>query len=145
MKKAVIYVRVNTQDRVTEGAHLAQEAASRDYAARRGWEVAAVYRDLLVSGLAPQGGPAWQQFLADAGRLKPDVLLVRNLSRLSRSVKRQLECLAELRRLGISLVGVQDGVEFSPAQVETLLKAVGWVPAEGGEGMKSARGRGGTR
>ncbi len=117
MKKAVIYVRVNTQDNVTEGAHLAQEAVLRDHAAQRGWEVVAVYRDLVVSGLAPQGGPAWRQFLADAGELKPDVLLVRDVSRLSRSMKRQLECLAELRRLGISLVGVQDGVEFSPTQM----------------------------
>ncbi len=138
MKKAVIYVRVNTQDNVTEGVHLAQEAALRDHAAQRGWEVVAAYRDLVVSGLAPQGGPAWQRFLADAGQLKPDVLLVRDVSRLSRSMKRQLECLAELRRLGISLVGIQDEVEFSPAQVETLLKVVGWVLAESGEEMNPA-------
>ncbi len=136
MKKAVIYVRVNIQDNVTEGAHLAQQAALRDHAAQHGWEVVAVYRDLVVSGLAPQGGPAWQQFLADAEELKPDVLLVRDVSRLSRSKKRQLECLAELRRLGISLVGVQDGIEFSPAQVEALLKSVGWVLAESDEEMK---------
>jgi DNA invertase Pin-like site-specific DNA recombinase len=144
MKKAVIYVRVNTQDNVTEGIHLAQEAALRDHAAQRGWEVVAVYRDLVVSGLAPQGGPAWQEFLADAGELNPDVLLVRDVSRLSRSTKRQIECLAELRRLGISLVGVQDGVEFSPAQVEALLKTLGWVLAEDREGVRPAGSREGT-
>jgi DNA invertase Pin-like site-specific DNA recombinase len=136
MKKAVIYVRVNTQDNVTEGVHLAQEAALRDHAAEHGWEVVAVYRDLIVSGLAPQGGPAWQQFLADAGELSPDVLLVRDVSRLSRSMKRQLECLAELRRLGISLVGVQDGIELGPAQAKTLLKSLGWVLMESGDEMK---------
>jgi DNA invertase Pin-like site-specific DNA recombinase len=115
-----------------------QEATLRDHAAQRGWEIVAVYRDLVVSGLAPQGRPAWQQFLADAGQLKPDILLVRDVSRLSRSMKRQLECMAELRRLGISLVGVQDEIEFSPAQVEALLKSVGWVLAESGEEMKPA-------
>jgi DNA invertase Pin-like site-specific DNA recombinase len=145
MTKAVIYVRVNTQDNVTEGVHLAQEAAMRDHAAQRGWEVIAVYRDLVVSGLAPQGGPAWRQFLADAGELSPDILLVRDVSRLSRSRKRQLECLAELRQRGISLVGVQDGIELGPAQVEMLLKAVGWALAESGEDMGPAEHREGVR
>ncbi len=56
MKKAVIYVRVNTQDNVTEGAHMAQEAALRDHAAQHGWGVVAVYRDLVVSGLAAAPG-----------------------------------------------------------------------------------------
>ena len=121
MKKAVIYVRFNTQDPTTGNVQPAQETALRDYAVQRGWEVVAVYRDPFVPGNIPQGGPAWQEFLADAGRVKPDVLLVRDITRLARPIQIRLERLAELQRLGISLVGIQDGIEYSPAQMQSLL------------------------
>jgi DNA invertase Pin-like site-specific DNA recombinase len=125
MKKAVIYVRFNTQDSTTGDVQLAQETALRDYAVQRSWEVVGVYRDPFVPGNIPQGGPAWREFLADAGRVKPDVLLVRDITRPARPIQIMVERLAELQRLGISLVGIQDGMEYSPAQMQSLLSMLG--------------------
>ena len=138
MKTAVIYVRFNTQDPITGDVQLAQEAALRDHAVQRGWEVVSVYCDPFVPGNIPQGGPAWQEFLADAGRVKPDVLLVRDIARLGRPIQIVVERLAELQRLGISLVGGQDGVEYSPAQIQSFLSTFDDLRKEFAQGVKLA-------
>jgi DNA invertase Pin-like site-specific DNA recombinase len=141
MKKAVIYVRFNTQDSTTGDVQLAQETALRDYAVQRGWEVVGVYRDPFVPGNIPQGGPAWREFLADAGRVKPDVLLVRDITRPARPIQIMVERLAELQRLGISLVGIQDGMEYSPAQMQSLLSMFGGLRKDFAQGASRQSGR----
>jgi DNA invertase Pin-like site-specific DNA recombinase len=141
MKKAVIYVRFNTQDSTTGDVQLAQETALRDYAVQRGWEVVGVYRDPFVPGNIPQGGPAWREFLADAGRVKPDVLLVRDVTRPARPIQIRVERLAELQRLGISLVGIQDGIEYSPAQMQSLLSMLGGLRKDFAQGASRQSGR----
>jgi len=140
MKKAVIYVRFNTQDPTTGDVQLAQETALRDYAVQRGWEVVGVYRDPFVPGNIPQGGPAWREFLADAGRVKPDVLLVRDVTRLARPIQIRVERLAELQRLGISLVGIQDEIEYSPAQMQSLLSMLGGLRKDFAQGASRQSG-----
>jgi DNA invertase Pin-like site-specific DNA recombinase len=141
MKKAVIYVRFNTQDSTTGDVQLAQETALRDYAVQRGWEVVGVYRDPFVPGNIPQGGPAWREFLADAGRMKPDVLLVRDITRPARPIQIMVERLAELQRLGISLVGIQDGIEYSPAQMQSLLSMLGGLRKDFAQGASRQSAR----
>ncbi len=141
MKKAVIYVRFNAQDSTTGDVQLAQETALRDYAVQRGWEVVGVYRDPFVPGNIPQGGPAWREFLADAGRVKPDVLLVRDITRPARPIQIMVERLAELQRLGISLVGIRDGMEYSPAQMQSLLSMLGGLRKDFAQGASRQSGR----
>lgn len=84
--KAMIYLRVSTDEQAASGLGLeAQEAACRDYAASKGWEVVAVHRDEGVSGSTPvDKRPALMAALS--GLKRGSVLLASKRDRLARSV-----------------------------------------------------------
>lgn len=80
----------------------------RQYAARMGWSVPMAFTDAAVSG-ARLDRPGYRALLDAAHRF--DVILVDDLSRLSRDA---VECQKAVRRLtfaGVRLVGVSDGVD----------------------------------
>ncbi len=84
--KAIIYLRVSTDEQAASGLGLeAQEATCRAYAAARGWEVVAVHTDAGVSGATPvDKRPGLVQALASLKR--GFVLLSAKRDRLARSV-----------------------------------------------------------
>ena len=80
----------------------------RAYCQRQGWPEPVVYTDAATSG-ARNDRAGYQRLLAHAGRYA--VVLVDDLSRLSRD---SAECAMAVRRLkfaGVRLVGVSDGVD----------------------------------
>lgn len=80
----------------------------RAYAAREGWPAPEVFDDAAISG-ARQDRPGYRAMLEAAHRF--DVILVDDLSRLSRD---SVECQRAVRRLtfaGVRLIGVSDGVD----------------------------------
>lgn len=82
----------------------------RAYAERQGWPEPVAYTDAAISG-AREDRPGYRMLLRDAGERRFDVLLVDDLSRLSRD---SAECSKAVKRLtfsGIRLVGVSDGVD----------------------------------
>lgn len=80
----------------------------RAYCARMGWPEPAVYQDAAISG-SRNDRPAYLRLLADAHRF--DVILVDDLTRLSRD---SVEAQQQVRRLtyrGVRVIGVSDGVD----------------------------------
>jgi site-specific DNA recombinase len=80
----------------------------RAFCQRHGWGEPVVYRDAAISG-ARTDRPGYQALLRDAHRF--DVILVDDLSRLSRD---SIEAQQQVKRLtfaGVRLVGVSDGVD----------------------------------
>ncbi|WP_095209447.1 recombinase family protein [Luteimonas sp. JM171] len=80
----------------------------RAYATREGWRAPEVFTDAAISG-ARQDRPGYRALLEAAHRF--DVILVDDLSRLSRD---SVECQQAVRRLtfaGVRLIGVSDGVD----------------------------------
>jgi site-specific DNA recombinase len=80
----------------------------RAYCARQGWPDPVAYTDAAMSG-ARGDRPGYRSLLAEARRY--DVVLVDDLSRLSRD---SAECTSAVKRLtfaGVRLVGVSDGVD----------------------------------
>ncbi|HEX7111403.1 MAG TPA: recombinase family protein [Mizugakiibacter sp.] len=80
----------------------------RAFCARQGWPAPTAYTDAAVSG-ARIDRPAYQRLQADIAGF--DVLLVDDISRLSRD---SVECAKAVKRLtfaGVRLVGVSDGVD----------------------------------
>ena len=129
-KRVVTYARVSGDDRHTEGRNLqGQIEMCRQYATERGYEIVAELAedDRGASGAAfelPQLDQVRQ--MARAGAF--DVLVVRELDRLSRRLAKQLFVEEELRRLGI-------GIEYTKATYEetpegNLMKNVRAVVAE---------------
>ena len=80
----------------------------RTYCERQGWPEPVVYTDAAISG-ARLDRPGYRTLLDEAQRY--DVILVDDLSRLSRD---SIECASTVKRLrfaGVRLIGVSDGVD----------------------------------
>lgn len=107
---ARIYARYST-DRQTESSITDQLRVCREYAARHGLEVAAEYVDEGISGAALGNRPGVNRALAELAA--GDVLLVVDLTRLSRSNGDLSKMIDRLVARGVTVVGVQDGYDSS--------------------------------
>lgn len=105
--EGISYARFST-DRQSESSVDDQLALCRQYAAARGWRIIAEYSDRGISGAAIGNRPGVRAAI-DAAR-SGDVLLVTDLSRLSRS-QDLAPLLSRLVHRGVRVLGVQDGFD----------------------------------
>src|SRR5262245_54926715 len=108
MKRAVLYLRVNTLDQTTAN----QECELREVAARAGWEVAKVYKDHGISGAKGRDKrPAFDALHKAAVRREFDVVMAWSVDRLGRSLKDLVNFLDELRALNVDLFLKTQGID----------------------------------
>ena len=116
IKRAVLYARVSSDDRGKEGRNLAgQLEMCRDFALDNGWQVIAELAedDRGASGASfelPELNHA--RDMAQKGEF--DVLVVREIDRLSRKLAKQLIVEEQLNRAGVEVVYVLASYENSP-------------------------------
>lgn len=82
----------------------------RNYAQRQGWPEPIAYTDAAISG-ARKDRPSYRKLLSDANERRFDILLVDDLSRLSRDSADSAKAVKRLTFAGIRLIGVSDGVD----------------------------------
>ena len=112
------YVRCSTSEQSDSGLGLeAQRSAIADEAARRGWEVVAVYED-VASGRSRNGRPGLERALRAVESSEADALVVSKLDRLSRSTKDFAELMDRSQRKGWSLCAMDVGVDTTTPQGE---------------------------
>src|SRR5262249_61227125 len=81
MKRAVIYLRVSTQDQTTSNQEHELRAAER-----ANWQVVRVYKDHGISGAKGRNGrPAFDTLCRDATKRQFEVVMAWNVDRLGRS------------------------------------------------------------
>ena len=83
-----------------------------NYCKRAGWPTPALYQDQALSG-ARNDRPGYQTMLAAAEVGAFDVLLVDDLSRLSRDSIESAKAIRALKFAGIRVIGVSDGTDTS--------------------------------
>ena len=127
MGKAAIYARYSSEGQretsIEDQYRNCEQRAKHD-----GWTVVRRYRDQAISG-STADRPGYQQMLRDAEARQFDVLLVDDLSRLSRD---QIDTERTRRRLvhwGIRLIGVSDGIDTA-TKGHKLMSAVKGVMNE---------------
>lgn len=106
--KAALYARVSTRDQ----SIVMQTNELGEYCARRGWEVAAGYCEIGVSG-SRESRPKLNLLLAAARRREFDAVVVYRLDRLARSLKQLISVLEEFRALGIEFVSLHEQIDTS--------------------------------
>jgi site-specific DNA recombinase len=108
--KGAIYSRFST-DRQTDSSIADQVRVCTEYAERQGWSITHQFEDQGISGaaLGNRPGVLALQEAALAGRV--DVLLVMDLSRLSRSQADLPKLIDRLIAKAVRVVGVQDGYD----------------------------------
>jgi putative DNA-invertase from lambdoid prophage Rac len=107
MFRAGLYARVSTHDQQTLPL---QMRAMREYAAKRGWMIAAQIKE-VGSGAAER--ELREKLLAAARRREIDVVLVWRLDRWGRSLVDLVVTLKELAELGVSFVSLTEALDLT--------------------------------
>lgn len=118
--RVAIYTRVSSEDQVDGYSLEAQDAACNEYAARRDWQVVAIYSDPGRSGKTVYR-PGFQQMLQDAEHNTFDVILVHKLDRFSRSILDVLMTLRDLEKWNVSFVSATEDFDFTTPIGKVLL------------------------
>jgi DNA invertase Pin-like site-specific DNA recombinase len=122
--RAAIYARVSTanngQDPSTQTGEL------REYCERRGWQLAAEYVDLGISG-AKEKHPELDRLMADAHRRRFDAVVVWKFDRFARSVSHLLRALETFKALGIEFVSLSEQVDTSTPTGKMVFTVLGAV------------------
>jgi site-specific DNA recombinase len=130
MKRCAIYARFSTE--MQRAASLEDQVRNcRRFAAQLGWEVVEghIYQDSALSGFGVEHRPAYQRLVATALAANPPfaVILVDDLSRLSRDLVETLKLYRRLKRHGIELVAVADGIQTSHQMAKLQITIKGLV------------------
>ncbi len=108
MTRVALYARVSTDMQAESGKSIAAQLAEmREYAAKRGWTVVAEFTDPGFSG-TNMDRPGLEALLAAAEQRSFDILLVHELSRLSRRLFDTFHIFEKLGKLDIGLASVKE-------------------------------------
>ncbi len=116
--RAVIYLRVSSEDQAKEGYGLqAQEDACLTYAKRQGYTVVAILRDEGISGTVDlEGRPALSEAVRLCTNGQADVLLCYAADRLARSVGLFDFLRTTLIRSGVRFETAKEGQDFTRSE-----------------------------
>jgi DNA invertase Pin-like site-specific DNA recombinase len=96
----------------------------REYADRRGWEIAGEYTDHGVSG-SKESRPELNRLMADAHRRHFDAVLVWKIDRFGRSLKHLVNALADLGAYGVAFVSLRDNLDLSTPSGRLMFQIIG--------------------
>ena len=119
-----LYMRVSTKGhgQTTD----TQALALREYAERRGFEIASEYRDEGISG-SKDSRPALDRLMKDARTRKFDVVIVARFDRFARSVSHLLRALEEFSHLGVDFVSLSESIDTSTPMGKMIFTGLGAV------------------
>ena len=122
MKRAVLYLRVSTQDQTTAN----QERELREIAGRMGCDVVKVYKDHGISGAKGRDKrPAFDALCRAATRREFEVVMAWSVDRLGRSLQDLVSFLSELHALGIDLFLHQQGLDTTTPAGKAMFQMLG--------------------
>ncbi len=122
--RVAIYARVSTANGGQDPTMQTREL--REYIERRGWQFAAEYVDVGISG-SKEKRPELDRLMGDAHRRRFDCVVVWKFDRFARSVSHLLRALETFKALGVEFVSFSEQMDTStPAgkMVFTVLGAV---------------------
>jgi site-specific DNA recombinase len=145
MKKAVVYIRVSSEEQVENYSLGTQEEICRKEAARRGYEVVQVFREEGKSAKTITGRPELLSLLEFIRKNKKliQALIVYRLDRLSRQTQDYLAIRKRLFDAGVSIISANEPTGNSPTEklLETILASF----AQHDNDVRSERTKNGMR
>ena len=145
-QRVAIYARVSTLHSQNPEMQLAE---LREYASRRGWEVAAEYVDLGVSG-SRESRPELNRMLTAAHARAFDAVVCWKLDRLGRSLKHLVTTIEDLSAYGVAFISLRDNLDLSTPSGRLMMHIIGamaqfereLIKERVSAGMHAARKRG---
>jgi DNA invertase Pin-like site-specific DNA recombinase len=120
--RVALYARVSTSNGQQDPEMQLREL--REYAERRGWQIADVYTDAGISG-SKDSRPALNRLMADAKKRHIDTVLVWKLDRFGRSLRHLVNALAELEALGIAFISLRDNLDLASPSGRLMFQIIG--------------------
>jgi DNA invertase Pin-like site-specific DNA recombinase len=122
-KTALIYVRVSTAGQAEDGVSLEMQASRcRAHAEMMGWDVPEIFIDEGISGKEGiHRRPGLARLVKEARSIEGAVVLVYNISRLSRSQRLLWHLLDEREGEGLSVVSVTEPFETATPMGKAML------------------------
>jgi len=119
--RVALYARVSTLN----GQHPEMQLAElRDYASRRGWEIAGEYLDEGVSG-SKESRPELNRRVSDSQLRKFDIVLVWKIDRYGRSLRHLVNALADLDSYGVAFASLKDNLDLSTPSGRLMFQIIG--------------------
>jgi site-specific DNA recombinase len=128
VKRCAIYARYSS-DLQSPTSITDQLRLCEGFAERQGWTVVARFEDAALSGFGVEHRPGYRALVAAALQSPPpfDLVLVEDVSRLTRDLSEVLRLYHRLRLKGVDLVGVPDGVSTVNQSGKVTLTVKGLV------------------
>jgi DNA invertase Pin-like site-specific DNA recombinase len=96
----------------------------REYAQRRGWDIAGEYVDLGVSG-SKESRPELNKMIAAAHARAFDAVVCWKLDRLGRSLKHLVTTIEDLQAYGVAFVSLRDNLDLSTPSGRLMMHIIG--------------------
>lgn len=131
MKQVAAYCRVSTEGADQANSFLGQQRYFQDCIQRNPeWTLWQVYADEGITGTTVRSRAAFLQMMEDARAGRFDMILTKEVSRFSRNILDTLQYTRELKRLGIGVLFVQDGIWSLDPDAELRLSIMGSIAQE---------------
>ncbi|EDO1223660.1 recombinase family protein [Listeria innocua] len=125
-RRAVLYLRVSTQEQATEGYSIpAQRQNGIEQAKRMGYEVVSVYADEGESGKSTKKRLAYQRMMQDAKNHKFDLVIIWKHTRLGRNMLDILHTVDELLQHDIGLYSISEQFDITTSSGKLMLQLLG--------------------
>ncbi len=129
--KVAAYCRVSTDREDQANSFESQQRYFREYiAGQSGWELYEVYADEGVTGTSTRNRRAFHRMMEDARRGCFSLILTKEVSRFSRNILDTIAYTRELRRLGVGVSFLNDGIQTLDPDAELRLSIMGSLAQE---------------
>jgi len=131
MKRVAAYCRVSTDSLDQAGSFENQKSFFEEYISRHeGWELFAIYADEGVTGTQAEKRDGFLQMLDDARRGLFDLIVTKEVSRFSRNLLDAVHYTRLLRRYGVGVIFLNDGISTLDGDAELRLGIMAAVAQE---------------
>jgi len=114
------YIRVSTEQQKEEGSHENQRAQLEEWAGRNDHEIE-VFQDIAISGQSDERAD-YDELMERAEEF--DAVVVRELSRFGRSLRRVLNDIHDLNERDVDFISISDQFDTSTAQGQLMMHMI---------------------
>lgn len=131
MMKVAAYCRVSTDKGDQVNSFESQQRYFKEYIERKpDWELFDIYADEGISGTSTKKRAAFNRMINDANLGRFDTIITKEVSRFSRNILDTISYTRDLRRKGVGVIFLNDGINTFEPDSELRLSIMGSIAQE---------------